>query len=462
MTATLPISMSHREKLLKFHISNQLKNTVYIKKLILKNNKKDHNNDNNDNNDMVNAIVKSWNYFGIRDPKEPFRFIVTKQLVKASSSSSSTTTTPSITTTTTTTTTFDNDKSIIPIQNLEYHPQAQLHINLVMHHSLTSTEHLFLTQVNDPILRIRKIRKRGIEKTIGDSRQNINEALKALDEDEARRITTVPPSSQSEIANIDEINITHDSALTGGRYLKYSRECSQTPWAIQGKKLTEISVSECIIGVFKKYHKCDDTKFVTAGREDANVRMLGTGRPFYCELINPRRPILKKEEYEQMEKEINSSSKTKDIVQVRQIQHILPNDTKIIKEGEEKKRKTYRALVWLSEPLTQDMIDKCNKAGENEFITYQKTPIRVFQRRGAAVREKTIHTLKMEKAEEKPDSHFAVVYMNTQAGTYIKEFVHGDLGRTKPNLATIIDAKYADLIELDVMEVDLEWPPISS
>lgn len=58
----------------------------------------------------------------------------------------------------------------------------------------------------------------------------------------------------------------------------------------------------------------------------------------------------------------------------------IRDDTKIIKEGEEKKRKTYRALVWLSEPLTQDIIDKCNKAGENEFITYQKTPIRVFQR----------------------------------------------------------------------------------
>lgn len=68
----------------------------------------------------------------------------------------------------------------------------------------------------------------------------------------------------------------------------------------------------------------------------------------------------------------------------------------------------------------------------------------------------------MEKAEKNTNSHFAVVYMNTQAGTYIKEFVHGDLGRTKPNLATIVNVKYADLIELDVMEVDLQWPPLSS
>lgn len=49
--------------------------------------------------------------------------------------------------------------------------------------------------------------------------------------------------------------------------------------------------------------------------------------------------------------------------------------------------------------------------------------------------------------------------MTAQAGTYIKEFVHGDLGRTTPNLASIAGIQAADLIELDVMNVDLEWPP---
>jgi tRNA pseudouridine synthase 10 len=64
-----------------------------------------------------------------------------------------------------------------------------------------------------------------------------------------------------------------------------------------------------------------DVKFVTAGREDADVRMLGTGRPFYCELVNPRRPLLSKEEYQQMETEINTAS-TSAAVQVRYIQNI--------------------------------------------------------------------------------------------------------------------------------------------
>ena len=34
-------------------------------------------------------------------------------------------------------------------------------------------------------------------------------------------------------------------------------------------------------------------------------------------------------------------------------------------------------------------------------------------------------------------------------GTYIKEFVHGDLNRTKPNVGTLI-SKQVDILQLDV------------
>ena len=37
----------------------------------------------------------------------------------------------------------------------------------------------------------------------------------------------------------------------------------------------------------------------------------------------------------------------------------------------------------------------------------------------------------------------------TQAGTYVKEFVHGDFGRTSPNLCSILDCD-VDIIALDV------------
>lgn len=45
----------------------------------------------------------------------------------------------------------------------------------------------------------------------------------------------------------------------------------------------------------------------------------------------------------------------------------------------------------------------------------------------------------------------------TQAGTYIKELVHGEFGRTSPSISSIIDREI-DIVELDVNGIDLDWP----
>lgn len=47
----------------------------------------------------------------------------------------------------------------------------------------------------------------------------------------------------------------------------------------------------------------------------------------------------------------------------------------------------------------------------------------------------------------------------TQAGTYIKEFIHSDLGRTQPSLGSLLSCE-ADILQLDVMSVALDFPPV--
>jgi tRNA pseudouridine synthase 10 len=41
--------------------------------------------------------------------------------------------------------------------------------------------------------------------------------------------------------------------------------------------------------------------------------------------------------------------------------------------------------------------------------------------------------------------HFFTLSLLAQAGTYIKELVHGDLGRTFPNIGSILDTE-ADIL----------------
>lgn len=49
------------------------------------------------------------------------------------------------------------------------------------------------------------------------------------------------------------------------------------------------------------------------------------------------------------------------------------------------------------------------------------------------------------------------LHLNTQAGTYVKEFVHGDFGRTTPSIGDIIGSE-VDIIALDVTAINLDWP----
>ena len=45
-----------------------------------------------------------------------------------------------------------------------------------------------------------------------------------------------------------------------------------------------------------------------------------------------------------------------------------------------------------------------------------------------------------------------------QAGTYIKEFVHGDGGRTQPNLAALVGCSgAAEVLALDVLQVHMDF-----
>ena len=49
-------------------------------------------------------------------------------------------------------------------------------------------------------------------------------------------------------------------------------------------------------------------------------------------------------------------------------------------------------------------------------------------------------------------SRIAIFTLTSDAGTYIKEFVHGDHGRTQPNLGTLLNCR-VDILQLDVADI---------
>ncbi|XP_064172380.1 putative tRNA pseudouridine synthase Pus10 isoform X2 [Anguilla rostrata] len=281
------------------------------------------------------------------------------------------------------------------------------------------------------------------------TRMAVVKALEKISEENFRRRFPCPPSRPSTGCAAQDVQCLHVSVFVAGRYNKFSRTLPQTPWVIDGERRMESSVEELITAPLLSSFRSEGFNFCSSGREDVDVRTLGNGRPFAVELLNPHRAQFSRAEMHQLQEAINSSS---ELIRVRDLQIVTRDAVAHMKEGEEDKTKSYGALIWTQRPIEKDDIEFINNIKELRIA--QKTPLRVLHRRPLAVRQRLIHTM----AASFLDAHHFHLNLRTQAGTYIKEFVHGDFGRTKPNLCELMNAD-TDILELDVESVDVDWPP---
>lgn len=235
----------------------------------------------------------------------------------------------------------------------------------------------------------------------------------------------------------------------GGRYLKFSRKVSQSRWIIDDERMGEASVEEIIGSNALLVCKGDNYKFHAAGREDIDVRMLGSGRPFLVEVSNARY-VPSMIDVQLIAEKINNSDKK--YLRVRNLKVVNSEAWTLMREGEAEKQKQYAALVWISRALTEE--DLRNISSKNDLDIIQRTPVRVLHRRSPLERKKIIHWMKIERIAG--CCQYFLLHLCTQAGTYIKEFVHGDLGRTHPSISSILDCR-AEILQLDVTDVKMDF-----
>eukprot|EP00794_Sanderia_malayensis_P019836 gene19836-21778_t len=221
---------------------------------------------------------------------------------------------------------------------------------------------------------VNRKRKRNNPKSSDPTWNSLQESLDNLNDIEAMKAYfPCPPEVPTVSCFLKEVLCFQESIFVGGRYNKYSRELSQTPWFIDGVRKTETSLQELACQKIQEYFAADDVKFISAGREDVDVRMLGSGRPFALELINPRKTVVSDEEMHQLQLSINNSSP---LIAVNKLQVVLKNDMTILKEGEEHKIKHYSALVYVKDGVNVEKLAKLDEI--KDLVIAQRTPIRVL------------------------------------------------------------------------------------
>jgi tRNA pseudouridine synthase 10 len=247
--------------------------------------------------------------------------------------------------------------------------------------------------------------------------------------------------------NRDRIRLQLKSLYIAGGYKKLVRGIPQTKWICsecKGKgcksckglgKLYKTSVQEQIEKSMIKAAKAKKTKFHGAGREDVDARCLDY-RPFVIELV---RPLKRKIKLTKLRSDINKSKKIK----VNKLQFTDKDYVRRIKT--DRYDKTYRAEVTFTKTIEKK---KLKKLKELKGVIVQKTPTRVVHRRSDRMRKRRVKNIKAKVLSKRK----LELRVRAESGLYIKELITGDKGRTRLNVADLLDNKVKK-ISLDVIKI---------
>ena len=262
----------------------------------------------------------------------------------------------------------------------------------------------------------------------------------------------------------DAVEVEVHSAFVYGRYRKLERDIPQTEWPCNACDrsgyvgshpcencggtgyLYEHSVEELTAPVVRDVMDGTDAKFHGAGREDVDARMVGTGRPFVIEVLEPRRRDI---DTDRLEGDINAFAAGR--VEVDRLGLATYDAVERVKGLDASKR--YRAQVAFDDPVDEDEFVAALDALDGATVE-QYTPHRVDHRRASITRTREVY----DATGELDDPTHATVEIHGAGGLYVKELVSGDEGRTEPNLADSLGVG-AEVTALDVLAVYGEREP---
>ncbi|KAI5184366.1 tRNA pseudouridine synthase 10 [Nematocida homosporus] len=241
----------------------------------------------------------------------------------------------------------------------------------------------------------------------------------------------------------------------------------------------------------KQYFDGKEAVFMSSGREDIDVRMLGKGRPFIVRIEKPRRNLPRALESlvvavsatgEEVEEQCVSNQEIRINYQMSAAVELLDlalvkgkEACRQMKEIEQTKKKEYQVSVMTKlapEAVRASLVhqgwlvsraETPNILSKDLLTLRQKTPIRVVHRRANLERARQVYNcvIEIRPSDDLPDwpdnGTQLVVHLVADAGTYIKEFVNGDLGRTTPSLTELLGG-YCDVVELDVLNIEANFP----
>ena len=247
------------------------------------------------------------------------------------------------------------------------------------------------------------------------------------------------------------------------RYCKFERGLPQTHWSCRtckgrgcekcdntGLQYTQ-SVQSLIADPLLEIFSAESHSTHSMGREDIDVRCLGNGRPTVIELKNPKKRIA---DLDQLTKLVNKSASGK--VEIKKLRN--SNKSEVVRVKDAAADKSYHICFKLINELDDDGNEIKNDLSDEEIIEKisqlsgvelnQRTPKRVSHRRADKIRKRKV----IELYDVEVNNELVEFKLRAQSGTYIKEMVTSDSGRTVPSVAELLNLK-CEVEWLDVLDI---------
>lgn len=261
-------------------------------------------------------------------------------------------------------------------------------------------------------------------------KQMINQAIVAgLTQNGRKYFTEAPYRLQIDFFH-GIVQVVNEPVFFFGRYQKHQANLSQTRWicsTCRGKGCGDCkskgkfydSVEEAIGEPFQKAMKAENYILHASGREDVDATNTA-GRPFVLEIVNPEEA---QHDLTALAGEIAAGGR----VSVSDLKRVRRNWVQLVSDSHFDKE--YEVEVEFSQPADERKLRELER--RTPIRLQQQTPTRVAHRRADLVRPRQVLEFRVLGF----DGNHARLSILAEAGTYIKEFVSGDAGRTKPSVS---------------------------
>ncbi len=277
-----------------------------------------------------------------------------------------------------------------------------------------------------------------------DSWESIRRELKRELGKKVKALTGLEPEFKhpdaSVLVDLDalEVKVVTTPTYILCRYVKLGRNISQVRWVSKdGIRRRPLAVEDVVEPVARLLG-AEAFQIHSVGREDVDVRILGNGRPLVLEFKNVKDKTARVEE-------LGKAITRNDLLFVFLDKFV---DRKHLREVKSKKSvKVYRVLTLSKNPLGSDSAEVLAREFSNRVVE-QRTPTRALGRRGNSTHMRKVYGVKSRVL----GGHLLEMLVMCDGDMYVREFVHGDGGRTSPSIAEVLGTEL-DVLEIDVVDI---------